>query len=92
MLRRTLARLDGKLLLFKMKKETIAGSSYPNATGNPQAAAHNMQVEQSANMIIIALAHAQATGDGSLLSLYARMLFLRALFRPADSQLPSTIN
>lgn len=70
-----------------MKKETIAGSSYPNATGNP--AAHNMQVEQSANMIIIALAHAQATGDGSLLSLYARMLFLRALFRPADSQLPS---
>lgn len=29
-----------------------------------------MQVEQSANMIIIALAHAQASGDGSLLNQY----------------------
>lgn len=38
-----------------------------------------MQIEQSANMIIIALAHAQTTGDGSLLQRY-----VCTLHRPSD--------
>ena len=44
------------------------GPAYPNATGsfNP----HNRKIEMTANMLIMALAHAQATGDGRLLGQY----------------------
>ncbi|KAI0684505.1 hypothetical protein BC835DRAFT_1523871 [Cytidiella melzeri] len=42
------------------------GGNYPNATGNSKA--HSQGIEQSANMLIMCLAHAQTTGDGSLLS------------------------
>ncbi|KAL5494568.1 hypothetical protein ACEPAI_29 [Sanghuangporus weigelae] len=43
-----------------------AGSRFPNATGNPNG--HNQEIEHSANMLIMSLAHAQTTGDGSLLA------------------------
>lgn len=46
------------------------GGAYPKALGNTTA--HNMQIEQSANMIIMVLAHAQATGDSTLISLHVR--------------------
>ncbi|KLO17752.1 DUF1793-domain-containing protein [Schizopora paradoxa] len=42
------------------------GVSYPIATGN--STQHNFGIEQSANMLIMTLAHAQASGDGTLLS------------------------
>ena len=66
-LRRILVRLSAfKFCIGRMSSFFASiGSSYPNATGNNLA--HNMQIEQTADMIIIALAHAQTTGDGSLL-------------------------
>ncbi|KAI0684501.1 hypothetical protein BC835DRAFT_1293062 [Cytidiella melzeri] len=48
------------------------GGSYPNATGDSRA--HNQGIEQSANMLIMCLAHAQTTGDGSLLSNHYSLL------------------
>ncbi|PSS38026.1 hypothetical protein PHLCEN_2v111 [Hermanssonia centrifuga] len=48
------------------------GLNYPNATGN--SATHSQGVEQSGNMLIMALAHAKASGDGSLLSRYYGLL------------------
>ncbi|EKM54239.1 uncharacterized protein PHACADRAFT_257947, partial [Phanerochaete carnosa HHB-10118-sp] len=48
------------------------GLSYPNATGDPTT--HDQGVEQSGNMLIMTLAHARATGDGSLISTYYRLL------------------
>ncbi|KAL5508744.1 hypothetical protein ACEPAG_4723 [Sanghuangporus baumii] len=48
------------------------GSRFPNATGNPNG--HNQEVEHSANMLIMSLAHAQATGDGSLLAQHYGLL------------------
>lgn len=73
-----------------INSKIIIGSSYPNATGDP--AAHNMQVEQCANMIIIALAHAQATGDGSLLNRYVCMTSFCKPWILAHSQLSSMTN
>ncbi|KAL5519656.1 hypothetical protein ACEPAH_1339 [Sanghuangporus vaninii] len=49
-----------------------AGSRFPNATGNPNR--HNQKIEHSANMLIMSLAHAQATGDGSLLAQHYGLL------------------
>ncbi|KAI0088389.1 hypothetical protein BDY19DRAFT_195871 [Irpex rosettiformis] len=48
------------------------GSSFPNATGNTKA--HNQGIEQSANMLIMSLAHAQVSGDGSLLTQHYHLL------------------
>jgi hypothetical protein len=48
------------------------GTAYPNATGNPVV--HSQSVEQSGNMIIMALSHARASGDGSLISTYYDLL------------------
>lgn len=48
------------------------GNAYPNATGNP--AAHSQGVEQCGNMLIMSLAYARATGDGSLISSYYTVL------------------
>ncbi|GJE94479.1 hypothetical protein PsYK624_106490 [Phanerochaete sordida] len=45
------------------------GDSYPNATGSP-VTAHVQGVEQSGNMLIMTIAHARATGDGSLIRAY----------------------
>lgn len=49
-----------------------SGSAYPNATGNFNG--HDTKIEQSANMLIMALAHAQASGDGSLLAQHYSLL------------------
>ncbi|KAI0088041.1 hypothetical protein BDY19DRAFT_1057674 [Irpex rosettiformis] len=46
--------------------------TYPNATGNLEA--HNEEVEQTGNMLIMTLAHARASGDGSLISEYYNLL------------------
>ncbi|GJE94471.1 hypothetical protein PsYK624_106410 [Phanerochaete sordida] len=49
------------------------GDSYPNATGSP-VTAHVQGVEQSGNMLIMTVAHARATGDGSLIGAYYPVL------------------
>ncbi|KAI0343878.1 hypothetical protein BDW22DRAFT_1314881, partial [Trametopsis cervina] len=48
------------------------GDSWPIANGNSKP--HNQGIEQSANMLIMALAHAQATGDTTLLSEHYTLL------------------
>ncbi|KLO08575.1 DUF1793-domain-containing protein [Schizopora paradoxa] len=48
------------------------GVAYPNATA--QNAMHNYGVEETANMLIITLAHAQATKDYSLISNFYNLL------------------
>ncbi|TDL28033.1 DUF1793-domain-containing protein [Rickenella mellea] len=48
------------------------GLAYPNATGNSNP--HNEGIEQSANMLIMTLAHAQFSGDGTLISKYYPLL------------------
>ncbi|KAF8883859.1 hypothetical protein BD779DRAFT_1626150 [Infundibulicybe gibba] len=51
------------------------GSSYPSALGNNSiASAEALAIESSGNMIIMALAHAKASGDGSLISRYYTLL------------------
>ncbi|EJD08023.1 DUF1793-domain-containing protein [Fomitiporia mediterranea MF3/22] len=48
------------------------GTAFPNATGNPSG--HNQRIEQSANMIIMSLAHVQASGDGRLINQHYDLL------------------
>ncbi|KAL5533549.1 hypothetical protein ACEPAG_9 [Sanghuangporus baumii] len=48
------------------------GGPFPNATGNPDG--HDEKIEQSANMLIMSLAHAQASGDGNLLAQHYGLL------------------
>ncbi|EJC98584.1 DUF1793-domain-containing protein [Fomitiporia mediterranea MF3/22] len=48
------------------------GIAFPNATGN--ANGHNQKIEHSADMIIMSLAHAQASGDGRLISQHYDLL------------------
>ncbi|EJC98583.1 uncharacterized protein FOMMEDRAFT_96129 [Fomitiporia mediterranea MF3/22] len=48
------------------------GSQFPNATGNSNG--HDQGIEHSANMLIISLAHAQISGDGSLLNQHYNLL------------------
>ncbi|EJC98586.1 DUF1793-domain-containing protein [Fomitiporia mediterranea MF3/22] len=48
------------------------GPAFPNATGN--ANGHNQKIEQSANMIIMCLAHAQASGDSRLINQHYDLL------------------
>ncbi|KLO07713.1 DUF1793-domain-containing protein [Schizopora paradoxa] len=48
------------------------GSNFLNAT--VENIAHNFGIEQSGNMIIMLLAHLQATGDGSLVNQYYDMI------------------
>ncbi|TCD67398.1 hypothetical protein EIP91_012433 [Steccherinum ochraceum] len=47
---------------------TDLGTSYPKAHGNNGA--HSQGIEQSANMLIMVLAHALVSGDGTLISRY----------------------
>ncbi|KAH9968155.1 DUF1793-domain-containing protein [Russula dissimulans] len=48
------------------------GSNYPNVTGTNSS--HNQGVEQTGNMLIMTYAQARASGDGSLISRYYRLL------------------
>ena len=50
------------------------GSHYPYATGPSAGKDSPMPVEESGNILIIALAHAQATGDLSLVTKYYALL------------------
>ncbi|KAF9259185.1 hypothetical protein L218DRAFT_1004159 [Marasmius fiardii PR-910] len=47
--------------------------SYPQATGH-QSSFSNVAVESTGNMLIMALAHAQASGDGTLVARYVSKL------------------
>ena len=49
------------------------GMHYPYATGPSDGANSHMPVEESGNILIIALAHAQATANNSLLTKYYRL-------------------
>ncbi|TCD67396.1 hypothetical protein EIP91_012431 [Steccherinum ochraceum] len=51
---------------------TDLGTSYPKAVGSNQP--HAQGIEQTGNMLIMALAHAQSSGDGSLISRYYDLL------------------
>ncbi|KAK0206361.1 hypothetical protein DFS33DRAFT_1272855 [Desarmillaria ectypa] len=53
------------------------GSHYPNATGHNDGKDEAMPVEESGNMIIMALNYAQKTGDTSQLTKYVRYYFSR---------------
>ncbi|CAL1714527.1 unnamed protein product [Somion occarium] len=48
------------------------GLNYPNATGNNDQ--HNEGVKMTGDMLIMALAHAQVSGDGSLLAQHYELL------------------
>ncbi|PAV15277.1 hypothetical protein PNOK_0903800 [Pyrrhoderma noxium] len=48
------------------------GGPFPNATGNIRG--HSEGIEQSANMIILTLAHAQASGNGDFIIKYYDLL------------------
>ncbi|TCD67966.1 hypothetical protein EIP91_011767 [Steccherinum ochraceum] len=57
---------------------TDLGLAYPMATGNNQS--HSQGVEHSGNMLIIALAHSQISGDGTFISRYYDLLFKWATY------------
>ncbi|KAJ3538099.1 hypothetical protein NM688_g6567 [Phlebia brevispora] len=61
------------------------GTNYPNALGD--TVGHSLRVEQSGNIIIMSLAHARATGDGSLISRFYPLLKTWADFL-ANNSLP----
>ncbi|KAF8874079.1 hypothetical protein BD779DRAFT_1630406 [Infundibulicybe gibba] len=51
------------------------GSTYPSAPGNTSiASTEALAIESSGDMIVMALAHAQLSGDGSLISSYYSLL------------------
>lgn len=50
------------------------GSAYPNATGDGLNQQHQFGIEESANMLLMTLAHAQASGNGTLISRHYTLL------------------
>ncbi|KAH8111930.1 DUF1793-domain-containing protein [Phellopilus nigrolimitatus] len=62
------------------------GSGFPNAPGNFQE--HHQEIEQSANMLIMSLAHAQFSGDGTLLGQHYDLLNSWASFLVSNSMAP----
>lgn len=65
------------------------GSSYPKALGHNDGADEAMPVEESGNMLIMALSYAQKTGDHSHLTRYAGLLDQWTQFLIADSLIPA---
>ncbi|KAF9008954.1 DUF1793-domain-containing protein [Cyathus striatus] len=65
------------------------GSHYPNATGHNDGKDEPMPVEESGNMIIMALSYAQKTGDNSHIIRYFRLLDQWAQFLIEDSLIPA---
>lgn len=68
--------LGTKVRLFPVATHALVsfvnlGLSYPNATGDHDL--HSGRIEQSADMIIMSLAHAQTTGNGSLILQYVSL-------------------
>ncbi|KAH8111919.1 DUF1793-domain-containing protein [Phellopilus nigrolimitatus] len=62
------------------------GEDYPNAFGDSQA--HNQKIEESANMLIMSLAHAQFSGDGTLIGQHYDLLNGWASFLVNNSMAP----
>ncbi|KDR83620.1 hypothetical protein GALMADRAFT_85982 [Galerina marginata CBS 339.88] len=65
------------------------GSSYPNAVGHNDGNDEPMPVEESGNMIIMALSYAQKTGDLSQLQQYQALLDQWTQFLIEDSLIPA---
>lgn len=66
------------------------GSSYPNAVGHNDGRDEAMPVEESGNMIIMALSYAQRTGDNSHLTQYFKLLDQWTQFLISDSLIPAS--
>jgi len=64
------------------------GSSYPNAVGHNDGRDEAMPVEESGNMLIMALSYAQKTGDKSQLTTYTSLLDQWTQFLITDSLIP----
>ncbi|KAG7096816.1 hypothetical protein E1B28_004225 [Marasmius oreades] len=65
------------------------GSSYPHATGHNDGRDEAMPVEESGNMVIMALSYAQKTGDNSHLTTYRSLLAQFTDFLITDSLIPA---
>ncbi|KAF7355439.1 DUF1793-domain-containing protein [Mycena sanguinolenta] len=65
------------------------GSSYPKALGHNDGADEAMPVEESGNMVIMALSYAQKTGDISQLQQYTTLLAQWTGFLVSDSLIPA---
>ncbi|KAF7352670.1 DUF1793-domain-containing protein [Mycena venus] len=65
------------------------GSSYPKALGHNDGADEAMPVEESGNMVIMALSYAQKTGDISHLQTYSALLNQWTGFLVSDSLIPA---
>ncbi|KAJ6539470.1 hypothetical protein B0H19DRAFT_1213411 [Mycena capillaripes] len=65
------------------------GSSYPKALGHNDGADEAMPVEESGNMIIMALSYVQKTGDMSQLTQYSALLEQWTQFLISDSLIPA---
>lgn len=64
------------------------GMHYPYATGPSDGSDSHMPVEESGNILIIALAHAQATGDNTLLEQYYSLLEMWTTFLMRKALIP----
>jgi len=64
------------------------GSHYPYATGPSDGSDSHMPVEESGNILIIALAHAQVTGDTSILAKYYSLFELWTTFLMRKALIP----
>ncbi|PIL29028.1 hypothetical protein GSI_09076 [Ganoderma sinense ZZ0214-1] len=64
------------------------GSNYPNATGHNDGLDTKMPIEESGNMVIMALSYAQRTDDLSWLKTYFAILDQWTQFLIADSLIP----
>jgi hypothetical protein len=65
------------------------GASYPNALGHNDGGDEAMPVEESGNMVIMALSYAQKTGDTSQLQRYSSLLNQWTQFLITDSLIPA---
>ncbi|KAF7301796.1 DUF1793-domain-containing protein [Mycena indigotica] len=65
------------------------GSSYPKALGHNDGGDEAMPVEESGNMVIMALSYAQKTGDLSHLQRYSALLDQWTSFLISDSLIPA---
>ncbi|KAF9523492.1 DUF1793-domain-containing protein [Crepidotus variabilis] len=65
------------------------GGSYPNATGHNDGKDEAMPVEESGNMLIMALSYAQKTGDLAHLKTYTALLEQWTSFLVSDSLIPA---
>ncbi|KAI5119766.1 hypothetical protein M0805_009237 [Coniferiporia weirii] len=65
------------------------GTAYPNATADGINDAHDYQVEETANMLIMTLAYSQISGNGTFLSSHYTLLQKWASFLENNSLTPT---